>query len=120
MDDEIEFVNFENFLQSAAIVYGVHSQLQHEKVHIPEFDSIVSKMKQFLADRGMSFAEFAASPDFVRTTGTARICARYFYPELEAIFNVSLPKRKPLSSLDSYCKKLSFTQALETVRMHIL
>lgn len=116
--DNKEFLDFENYLKSAAIIYGVHSQLtKQEGIHIPQLDAIVSEIKDTLSKMGMNFSELAGSPDFVRTAGHARICSYFFYPELESIFKVRLPRPKKLG-LDNYCKGLSLAQALETVKKY--
>lgn len=119
MHDE-KIVSFETFLQNVAILYGVHSQLtQHEGVHIPELDSIVTQVKSFLAARGIGFTELAENPDFVRFAGRARICSYALYPQLETIFQVTLPKPKKLD-LDAYCKAISISQALKIISVYIL
>lgn len=115
-----EEVSFEIFLQNVAILYGVHSQLiQDGNFHIPELDSIVSKAKIFLAAKDISFNELADNPDFVRVSGQACMCSYALYPQLEAIFKVTLPKPKKLD-LDRYCKDISIERALRIVSAYIL
>lgn len=115
-----EEVSFEIFLQNVAILYGVHSQLiQDGNFHIPELDSIVSKAKIFLDAKGISFNELADHPDFVRFAGQACMCSYALYPQLEAIFKVTLPKPKQLD-LGRYCKDISIERALRIVSAYIL
>ena len=109
-------MTFNQLLDNVAVVYGVHSQLKHEKIHIPAFDKLIEDIRNSLKNSGVSFKELAQNDKFLISSGHARICAHNYYPELSKTYGVKLPKYMPLNL--GFCKQ-SIAKAIQNIKGYI-